>query len=204
MAKSLGFSLLELLIASSLGLVVVVIVMNSLFGEGALGLRLSRALREREALGRANALIKGDLERGKAVVVDPRINTLPISCGLSGRVAVLHIVDQDGKLTTYSVGKPSEAIWRGWVLMRCGRAFRSDGSLNNVAAFQNRVVIDGLDPSPEVWSGCALPQGAAIGASASLPLAACVESLSGTVQWQLRQRFQSQIIKADSSAVLLE
>ncbi|MBJ7364857.1 MAG: prepilin-type N-terminal cleavage/methylation domain-containing protein, partial [Synechococcus sp. SupBloom_Metag_053] len=140
MAKSSGFSLLELLIASSLGLVVVVIVMNSLFGEGALGLRLSRGLREREALGRANALIKGDLERGKAVVADPRINTLPISCGLSGRTAVLHIVDQDGKLTTYSVGKPSEAIWRGWVLMRCGRAFRSDGSLNNVAAFQNRVV----------------------------------------------------------------
>lgn len=204
MAKSSGFSLLELLIASSLGLVVVVIVMNSLFGEGALGLRLSRAPREREALGRVNALIKGDLERGKAVVVDPRINTLPISCGLSGRAAVLHIVDQDGKLTTYSVGKPSEAIWRGWVLMRCGRAFRSDGSLNNVAAFQNRVVIDGLDSSPELWNGCALPQGVAIGASASLPLAACVESLSGTVQWQLRQRFQSQKIKADSSAVLSE
>ena len=199
-----GFSLLELLLASGLGLVVVVIVMNSLFGEGALGVRLSRGMRERQALGRANALIRADLERGNAVAIDPEASGMNLSCGLAGRKAVLQISNPDGKLTTYSVGKSSEPIWRGWVLMRCGRAFRSDGSINGAAAFQNRVVIDGLDPAPGSWSGCDLPQAVAIGATASLPLAACMEPISGTVQWQLRQRFDTQRLKADASAVLSE
>jgi hypothetical protein len=44
----------------------------------------------------------------------------------------------------------------------------------------------------------------AIGATASLPLAACMEPISGTVQWQLRQRFDTQTLKADASAVLSE
>jgi hypothetical protein len=88
--------------------------------------------------------------------------------------------------------------------MRCGRAFRSDGSINGAAAFQNRVVIDGLDPAPGSWSGCDLPQAVAIGATASLPLAVCMEPISGTVQWQLRQRFDTQTLKADASAVLSE
>jgi hypothetical protein len=200
--RNQGFSLLELLIASGLGVSIVILVINNLFAEGALGMRLSRTMRERQALGRVNGLIKGDLERGKTVQIDPNESSLILSCPLAGRKPVLHIRDAEGRITSYSVGKSTEAIWRGWVLMRCGRAFRIDGSLNNGAAFQNRVVIDGLDPSPQLWQGCELPQGLAIGDSAFLPLAACLEPLSGTVQWQLRQKFENQKIKLDGSAVI--
>ena len=102
-----GFSLLELLLASGLGLVVVVIVMNSLFSEGALGVRLSRSMREGQALGRANALIRGDLERGNAVAIDPEASGMTLSCGLAGRKAVLKISNPDGTLPHNSVGKAS-------------------------------------------------------------------------------------------------
>ena len=37
----------------------------------------------------------------------------------------------------------SSAIWRGWVLMRCGPAFGLDGEPSRGASL-NRVVLDGL------------------------------------------------------------
>ncbi|NBQ21665.1 MAG: hypothetical protein EBU30_08435 [Synechococcaceae bacterium WB6_3B_236] len=166
-----GFSLLELLLASTFGLVVAGAALNSLFSEADLGRRLGRQVRERQVMGRAGALIQGDLERGVAVALNPSDPTVKAACGLTGRAAV------------------PDAIWRGWVLMRCGRAFQADGSLNGKAAFQNRVVLDGLDPSPEPWQGCDLPQATLLSGTELLPLAACVEQSSGTLQWRLAQEF---------------
>ena len=184
-----GFSLLELLLASALGLVVAGAALNSLFSEADLGRRLGRQVRERQVMGRASALIRGDLERGVAVALNPRDPTVKAACSLTGRAPVLQITASDGTVTTYSVGKPPDAIWRGWVLMRCGRAFQADGSLNGKAAFQNRVVLDGLDPTPAPWKGCDLPQATLVSGTELLPLAACVEQSSGTLQWRLAQEF---------------
>ncbi|MFZ4803242.1 MAG: prepilin-type N-terminal cleavage/methylation domain-containing protein [Synechococcus lacustris] len=186
-----GFSLLELLLASSLGLVLAGAALNSLFSEADLSRRLVRQVRERQLLGRAATLIRGDLERGVAVALNPREPTVSGACGLAGRAPVLQISGSDGSVTSYSVGKPPDPIWRGWVLMRCGRAFQADGSLNAKAAFQNRVVLDGLDPTPEAWKGCDLPEGTLLSGTELLPLAACVEESSGTLQWRLAQEFPS-------------
>jgi hypothetical protein len=58
---------------------------------------------------------------------------------------VLHLATAAGPIT-YSLGKPAEPIWRGWVLMRCGPAYGLHGELGSGAA-QNRVVLDALASS---------------------------------------------------------
>jgi type II secretory pathway pseudopilin PulG len=125
--RSEGFSLLELLLACSLGLTLAMAALTALFGEGDLGRRLGRQLREGQRLERALSLIAGDLQRGTVLALDPAAAGLVPACGLAGRRPVLQILGSDGRLTTYSVGTPPDAIWRGWVLMRCGRAFGADG-----------------------------------------------------------------------------
>ena len=197
-----GFSLLEMMLASALGLVLTAAAFNALFGDSAIQQRLVRSLRERQVMQRATALIRGDLERGVALALNPAQAAAGAACGLSGRKPVLQITSSDGKLTTYSVGAPSDQIWRGWVLMRCGRAFRLDGSLNPTAAFQNRVVLDGLDPSPGRWSGCELPRGELLSGTDQLPLAVCHEQLSGAVQWTMRQRFNDQLLELGGNGLL--
>jgi prepilin-type N-terminal cleavage/methylation domain-containing protein len=196
-----GFSLLEMMLASSLGLVLAAAAFNALFGDSSIQQRLVRSLRERQVMQRATALIRSDVERGVALALNPA-QASAAACGLSGRKPVLQITSSDGKLTTYSVGAPSDRIWRGWVLMRCGRAFRLDGSLNPTAAFQNRVVLDGLDPSPSRWGGCELPHGELLSGTDQLPLAVCHEQLSGAVQWSMRQRFNDQLLQLGGNGLL--
>ena len=200
--QEVGFSLLELMLASVLGLALAAGAFNALFGADSFQQRLVRSLREREVMQRATALIRGDLERGVALALNPAQASAGANCGLSGRKPVLQITSSDGKLTTYSVGAPSDQIWRGWVLMRCGRAFRLDGSLNSTAAFQNRVVLDGLDPSPARWNSCELAKGVLLSGTEQLPLAVCHEQLSGAVQWLLRQRFNDQLQQQGGNALL--
>lgn len=186
-----GFSLLELLLACSLGLTLAMAALTALFGDGDLGRRLGRQLRERQRLERALALMAGDLQRGTVLAPDPAAAGLAPACSLAGRRPVLQILGSDGRLTTYSVGSPPDAIWRGWVLMRCGRAFGADGLPSPTAAFQNRVVLDGLDPAPPQPFVCPLPAGQLLQGTGALPLAACAEADSGVVELRLRLRLGS-------------
>jgi type II secretory pathway pseudopilin PulG len=189
--RSEGFSLLELLLACSLGLTLAMAALTALFGDGDLGRRLGRQLREGQRLERALSLIAGDLQRGTVLALDPAAAGLVPACGLAGRRPVLQILGSDGRLTTYSVGTPPDAIWRGWVLMRCGRAFGADGQPNLSAAFQNRVVLDGLDPAPPQAFVCPLPAGQVLVGTGALPLAACAEADSGLVELRLLLRLGS-------------
>lgn len=186
-----GFSLLELLLACGLGLSLALAALAALFGDGEVGRRLGRQLREGQRLERALTLIAGDLQRGVVLAADPAAAGLVPACGLAGRRPVLQISGSDGRLTTYSVGSPPDPIWRGWVLMRCGRAFGADGRPNPAAAFQNRVVLDGLDPAPSQPFVCPLPAGQLLLGTASLPLAACAEADSGLVELRLQLRLGS-------------
>jgi hypothetical protein len=186
-----GFTSLELLLACGLGLTLAMATLKALFGDGDLGRCLGRQLREGQRLERTLTLIAGDLERGTVLALDPSAAGLAPACGLAGRRPVLQILGSDGRLTTYSVGVPPDAIWRGWVLMRCGRAFGIDGQPNPTAAFQNRVVLDMLDPSPPQAFGCPLPAGQLLVGTAMLPLAACAEADSGLVELRLLLRLGS-------------
>jgi prepilin-type N-terminal cleavage/methylation domain-containing protein len=185
-----GFSLVELLLSLSLGLVLSGLVMQALMGEGQNAQRFTRLLRERNHQRRALALIRADLERATAVVSQDE-GPLPVSCGLNGRTPVLQLrttmASGDG-IVTYSVGAPPSGIWEGRVLVRCGPAYGLEGGVKPDAAFQSRVVLDRLAEYPTVWSGCTtLAGGVVLNGSASLPLSACLDSASQLVALRLQQ-----------------
>ena len=118
MKRDAGFSLLELLLACSLGLLVFGAAATALLSEQRLGGRIGEHLRQRQLLLRANQLITADVERGIALAPE-----LASACNFAGRQPWLQILGVDGSITTYSLGSPPSAIWRGQVLMRCGPAY---------------------------------------------------------------------------------
>ena len=137
-----GFSLPELLLAFGLGLGLCALMLQSVLAEGQNGQRLARVWRERQAAGRALALLRSDLQRATDVASSAGPSGQGAACHLAGRAVVLHLQTAEGPVT-YSVGKPAEPIWRGQVLMRCGPAFGLDGSPSKGQAL-NRVLLDGL------------------------------------------------------------
>ena len=140
-----GFSLAELLVALSLGLLLWGVVLQALVAEGRQVERLVRQVRERGQQRRVLSLLRGDLQR--ATRVDLALGT-GAACGLGGRDPVLQLQTPAGPIT-YTVGSPPSAIWRRRVLMRCGPAFGLHGEPSAGAA-QNRVLLDGLnDPGLE-------------------------------------------------------
>ena len=137
-----GLTLLELLLALTLGLVFCVVLLQVLVLQGRQGALLVRQLRERAFQRRTLELVRADLQRADGVLLGSAPGA---GCTLSGREPVLQI--QVGSLPiTYSLGSPPSPIWRGKVLMRCGPAFGLDGELSRGES-QNRVVIDGLTAS---------------------------------------------------------
>ena len=187
-----GFSLLELLLACSLGLVLLAVALQALLAEQRLGGRVGVLLRQRQLLLRANQLITADLERGIALAPE-----LTASCNLAGRQLFMQILSPDGELTTYTVGAAPSAIWQGQVLMRCGPAYGLDGQVKPGSTYQNRVVLDGLPPDSWNWSGCQLPT-----AQSNSQLPVCWEPASGLVQWQLQLQRDGVSAQADGQALL--
>ena len=187
-----GFSLVELLLACSLGLLMVVVVVGWLLQEQILGSRLGVVLRQRQLMMRANQLISADIQRGVALAPE----LLP-SCSMAGRQPLLQILLADGAVISYSIGPSPSRIWRGHVLMRCGPAYGLDGQLNPMASYQHRVVLDGLDADAPAWQGCALPHG-----QREEMLASCWEQVSGLVQWQLSWRQGELSLQQEGQAVL--
>jgi hypothetical protein len=146
-----GFSLIELMLAMSLGIALSGAILQLLISESQLGLRVNRLLRERSVQQRTLALIRDD------VVIASRISATPQleqhACSLAGRLPVLHLTTAAGVIT-YSVGTAPSGIWRGEVLMRCGPSFDLRGRPSYGAAPQNRVVIDGIAKTPDSRQAC--------------------------------------------------
>ena len=156
-SSSAGFTLLELLLALSLGSLLFALMLRLIGADLQLGrvmaLRLSESSRQRRSL----ELIREELGLAHGWMVDPPVsNRWP--CRMTGRRPVLAIstladdVEARGESAiVYSVGSAPDAIWRGQVLMRCGPAYSLDGVPNLRGAFQNRVLLDAL-PS-DIGSG---------------------------------------------------
>ena len=115
MARNQGFSLLELLLACSLGLLLTSVMAQALLSDQQIGARLAQQLRQRQLLLRAHQLIAVDIERGMALA--PKAST---RCNLAGRSPWLQILSADGELTTYSLGDPPSPIWQGQVSCAVG------------------------------------------------------------------------------------
>ena len=135
-----GFSLLELLLATLLGLLLWSLAVRLLMAEGEQGARLGRLARERLWQRRSLDLIRAELRRAERVALNP--SQPAAACSMAGRRAVLHLSSNPGPVT-YAVGPAPSAIWRGAVLLRCGPAF---GLLGEPSAADplNRVLLDGL------------------------------------------------------------
>jgi prepilin-type N-terminal cleavage/methylation domain-containing protein len=140
---SSGFTLVELLLALTIGLVVGGAVIQALLATTALTSKMARQLRQQEFAQRARRLVESDLQRARAVSQAP--GQEQAACNLGGRTAVLHLVMGPGVAPiTYLQGSAPSAIWQGPVLMRCGPAFDLDGRQNLTGAWQNRVVLDAM------------------------------------------------------------
>ena len=189
---SLGFSLLELMLALSLGLLLSGVMLQGLIDEGQNGQRLARLLRERAVQRRTMALLKADLALATAISSTPQLEQH--GCSLAGRLPVLHLGTPAGAIT-YSVGSAPSAIWRGRVLMRCGPAYGLDGRLSVGGIPQNRVVIDGLAEGPPRWLRCGdmlTTNGdglVELAGSATQPFSACLDGQNRLVALRLVQQF---------------
>ena len=192
MKQNQGFSLLELLLAVSLGLLLLGVGAAALFSEQRLGWRMGLLLRQRQLLLRANQLIAADVQRGVALAPE-----LQPRCPLGSRQLWLQILSTEGELTTYSLGKAPSPIWQGKVLMRCGPAYGRDGQIKAGSTLLNRVVLDGLSGALHAWSGCQLPQAAVM-----QEVAVCWEPASGSVQWQLQLERDGVFSRRDGQAFL--
>ena len=147
-----GYSLAEMLMALSAGLLVSVALIEGLMHEVQGSTRLQNAWRQRHWQQRVLNLVRDDLESSETVSSEPEQEAY--ACNLNGRTAVLHMSGRNGS-TTYSVGPAPSPIWRGPVLMRCGKAFDLNGSVTTTnSPAQNRVLIDGLRDSEAELDPC--------------------------------------------------
>ncbi len=137
-----GFSLPELLLALSAGLLLAGVTLQGLLGELRGSQQLGQRLQQRAMAARALELIRSEVARASRVAVGG-LNGASAACGLAGRPVLLHLESALGPIT-YTMGTPPSPIWRGTVLMRCGPAYGMDGEPSAGAA-QNRVLLDGLD-----------------------------------------------------------
>jgi prepilin-type N-terminal cleavage/methylation domain-containing protein len=148
-----GFTLVELLIALSLGLLVSGVILDALVGELGSSIKLSRLGRERAVGLRALELMRGELAQAQQAS-GSLIGSAPQGCGLSGRQVVLFMQTPQGEIA-YSLDDSPGGIWRETVLMRCGPSYDLNGSLTTVTNGQltSSVVLDGL-----AGSGVAISQ----------------------------------------------
>ena len=145
-----GFTLLELLLALSLGTLFCVLVLRLVGADLRLGRAMAVRLSETSRQRRSLELIREELGWAHGWMVNPSVsNRWP--CRMSGRRPVLAIATQlddpqarGESSIVYSVGSAPDVIWRGQVLMRCGPAYSLDGVPNVRGAFQNRVLLDAL------------------------------------------------------------
>ena len=145
-----GFTLLELLLALSLGTLLCALMLRLIGADLQLGRALAVRLSETSRQRRSLELIRDELGLAHGWMVDPPVSN-HWSCRMSGRRPVLAIATRqddaqargEGAIV-YSVGSAPDAIWRGQVLMRCGPAYSLDGLPNLEGNFQNRVLLDAL------------------------------------------------------------
>ena len=203
----LGFSLIEMMLALSLGIGLSGAILQLLISESDLGLRVNRLLRERSVQKRTLALIRDDVQRSSRISTNPELEQH--ACNLAGRIPVLHLSTTAGPIT-YSAGAAPSAIWRGQVLMRCGPAFDLQGQPSIGSSAQNRVVIDGLAIKTDNWQICTesptenRKAGIDLSGSSRLSFSGClvksqqVDTLAIRLVQEFRENGGRQIIKSET------
>ena len=151
-----GFTLLELMLALSLGSLLFALLLRLIGADLRLGQAMAQRLRETSRQQRSLELIREELALAHGWMVDPPPSTR-WPCPMAGRRPVLAIATQaddpqarGAQVIVYAVGPAPDRIWRGQVLMRCGPGYSLDGVPTLQGAFQNRVLLDALPQDSSV------------------------------------------------------
>ncbi len=163
-APARGFTLLELLLAMSLGMLLLGVMLQLLLGDLRLGAAMAARLQARSQQRRSLALIGAEVASAAGWQADPEPSER-WPCSLAGRRAVLAIATDPADpqargdaAIVYSIGRAPSPIWSGAVLMRCGPAYTLEGDANLSGAFQNRVLLDRLPQDGDAAGLIARPQ----------------------------------------------
>ena len=151
-----GFTLLELMLALSLGSLLFALMLRLIGADLRLGQAMAQRLRETSRQQRSLELIREELALAHSWMLDPPPSTR-WPCPMAGRRPVLAIATQADdpqargeQVIVYAVGPAPDRIWRGQVLMRCGPGYSLDGVPTLQGAFQNRVLLDALPQDSSV------------------------------------------------------
>ena len=151
-----GFTLLELMLALSLGSLLFALMLRLIGADLRLGQAMAQRLRETSRQQRSLELIREELALAHGWMLDPPLSTR-WPCPMARRRPVLAIATQPDdpqargeQVIVYAVGPAPDRIWRGQVLMRCGPGYSLDGVPTLQGAFQNRVLLDALPQDSSV------------------------------------------------------
>ena len=157
--KTKGFTLIELMLALSLGSLLFAVMLRLIGADLRLGQAMAQRFRETSWQQRSLELIREELALAHGWMLDPPLMRWP--CPMAGRRPVLAIATQADdpqargeQVIVYAVGPAPDRIWRGQVLMRCGPGYSLDGVPTLQGAFQNRVLLDALPQDSSVGSKC--------------------------------------------------
>ena len=154
--KTKGFTLIELMLALSLGSLLFALMLRLIGADLRLGQAMAQRFRETSRQQRSLELIREELALAHGWMLDPPLS-MRWPCPMAGRRPVLAIATQADdpqargeQVIVYAVGPAPDRIWRGQVLMRCGPGYSLDGVPTLQGAFQNRVLLDALPQDSSV------------------------------------------------------
>ena len=131
--KTKGFTLIELMLALSLGSLLFALMLRLIGADLRLGQAMAQRFRETSRQQRSLELIREELALAHGWMLDPPLS-MRWPCPMAGRRPVLAIATQADdpqargeQVIVYAVGPAPDRIWRGQVLMRCGPGYSLDG-----------------------------------------------------------------------------
>lgn len=143
-SEQAGFSLAELLIAASIGVLTAAVAGDLLISHLRSGERAEALERQRSDWARTTGFIEADVALSERVIADAANIAIPSSCGISSDEFRLGLdLRRDLPPVIYAV-RPSTAGWLADnTLWRCGPGLNNDGSYNTTLTMA--PILDGLD-----------------------------------------------------------
>jgi hypothetical protein len=152
-----GFSLPELLIAASLGVLVTIVAADAMISHLRSNARAESLQRQRDDWARASSFVESEIAMSERIFSKASDVVIPTSCGISNTEFRMALdVSRNLPVIIYGIKRTSDlplAEQAGWVgdrvLVRCGPslAITADGSGDYVAGTPTAsVLLDGLDP----------------------------------------------------------
>jgi hypothetical protein len=145
-SKQAGFSLAELLIAASIGVLTAAVAGDLLISHLRSGERAEAMERQRSDWARTSGFIEADVALSERVIDQAANIAIPASCGIRSDEFRLGLdLRRDLPPVIYAVRPSTEGWLADNTLWRCGPGLNNDGSYNTTLTMA--PILDGLDAS---------------------------------------------------------